>query len=102
MNLTQFLTDEVKQEIKEAQQDNHFAWIGDAGFFTWFEIRKNNKLYIFINNLWIEPEHRGKKSLFWLRKFLKDKYPNIEYGYWERENKKTKDNEWHYSKKEKQ
>lgn len=96
--LLKFLTDEVRQEIKEAQADNHFAWLGDVGFFTWFEITKNDKLYIFINNLWIQPEYRKKVSLFWLRKFLKSKYPNAKYGYWERE--KNDKNEWHYSKKE--
>lgn len=98
MTLTDFLTDEVKQELKEAQRDSHFAWVGDVGFFTWFEIRKNGKLYIYINNLWVQPEHRKKTSLFWIRKYLKNKYPEADYGYWERE--KDKDREWHYSKKE--
>ena len=42
-NVLEFLTDEVKQDIKEAQQEGHFKWIDDVGFFTWFEIRKNGK-----------------------------------------------------------
>lgn len=101
MELKEFLTDEVKRGIKEAQAENHFAWIGDVGFFTWFEIKKNGKLYIYINNLWIKPECREHIPIFWIRKFLKEKYPNAEYGYWARYNPETKKDEWHYSKRSK-
>ncbi len=97
--LLDFLTDEVKEEIKEAQELGHFKWIEDTGFFTWFEVEKNDKLYIYINNLWIQPEYRGKTSIFWIRRFLRNKYPNVKYGYWFRGDKNNK--EWHYSKKEK-
>lgn len=97
VDLSQFLTDEVKQEIKEAIQDNHFKWIGNVGFFTWFEINKNSKLYIFINNLWIKSEYRGKTPLFWIRKFLRDKYPDMECLYWHRE----KRNKFFYAKGDK-
>ena len=86
-NVLEFLTDEVKQDIKEAQQEGHFKWIDDVGFFTWFEYRKNGKLYIYINNLWIQPENRKKIPLFWIRKFLKDKYSDIQFGYWHNEKK---------------
>lgn len=95
--LQDFLTSEVKEELKEAIQENHFAWIGDVGFFTWLEIVKEGKLYIYIGNLWVEPSARGKTPLFWIRKFLKDKYPNLVFGYWHRD----KDNKFFYTDRRK-
>lgn len=51
-------------------------------FFTWSEDIIDGKLYIFVNNLWINPELRNKNSLLSIRGFLKGLYPGVHKGYW--------------------
>ena len=97
MKLSEFLDEEVKQDLREAYQDNKFSFIGDVGFFTWSEIEKNGKLHIYISNMWIDEMQRNKTSLLYLRKFFRDKYPDAEFFYYHREKDKVK-NGFHYLK----
>ena len=83
----QFLTDEVKQNIQKAIQNNKIHFIErngqTIGFHTWEE--KGDK--IFINNLWIEKAYRNKDNLLSLRKYFRNMYLG-KIHYWR--NRKSK------------
>ena len=77
------------QDIKEYANKGWFEWIkhngNEIGFFTWWLTEIDGKQYIYIGNLMIEDKYRNKKNLLYLRKFFKQKYPNIDYAYWHKD-----------------
>ena len=83
------LNKETLQDIKECADKGWFEWIkhngNEIGFFTWWLTEIEDKQYIYIGNLMIEDKYRNKKNLLYLRKFFKQKYPNIDYAYWHKE-----------------
>lgn len=75
--------DETKQIIKNSIVDNRIKFIEDYGFFTWSEVYKNNQKYVYIENMYIEPEKRKYNNLLSIRKFLRDKYlSDVVFFYW--------------------
>ena len=98
------LTDKLKEideqnngEISQAIKDQRFkpiikngVWIG---FFCWWlQGRK-----VFVNNMYISPEHRDKSNLLWVRKQIREHYlKNYECVYW----KNLKHNERIFETKE--
>jgi hypothetical protein len=66
---------EVREQINEAIENNHLAFIKDYGFFTWQEKCGS----IFINNLFIKSDYRKANNLLKLRGFFKKKYPNLKF-----------------------
>jgi len=82
LNLEPEKKERKRRELKEAIEKDHLKFIDDIGFYTWSEIRKNGKLYIWVTDMYIIPEERNKPRFFEIRKFLKEKYPDAEFGYW--------------------
>lgn len=76
---------QLKQELKEAIEDNKFDFIRkdgrEIGFLTWI-IPNNVDLVIYINNLYIEDGFRNRTNLLFLRKYFKEKYPTCKMFYW--------------------
>lgn len=89
--------EEVKESLQDAFRDQHIHFIKDYGFFTWREVRKNNNLYIYIENLYIVPEKRSKGNLLHARKFLRSKYSGVKFYYYH----SKKHNKFHYERGEK-
>ena len=53
------------------------------GFFTWREIYKNSKLYIYIENMCIKRQHRYPLNLLSLKRFFRGYYQGrYEFVYW--------------------
>lgn len=51
-------------------------------FLTWEDNLIDGKRYIFVNNLWIEPNYRSYKSLVKIRGALKYLLKNVYKFYW--------------------
>jgi len=73
---------EVREQIIEAVDKKQFYLFKKnnepAGFFTW-QVRDKE---VWINNLFILPEFRGKENLLPLYKFFRSKYPDAKLFYW--------------------
>ncbi len=87
-NLLPYLTEDVKKSIREAIDENHIHFLEKdreiIGFHTWED--EGNR--IFINNLWIEKEHRNNNNLLSLRKYFREKYPSGKSFYWRNRKKR--------------
>ena len=52
------------------------------GFFSWREFYKENKQYIYIENMCVKKKYRNAANFLSLRKFFRKAYPLMEFGYW--------------------
>ena len=90
-DLMKLLDTETKEELSEAFNDGTFKFIGDRGFVAWLEFVRDGRLWIYINSLYLLPEHRNHKTMkevyIELRKFFRGKYPDAIF-YWEKGNDK--------------
>ena|SRR3990167_1458261 len=85
------IADAVSNETIRAVMRNGIT----IGFFTWRQIVKNNKLYIYIENMCIKRKYRHSSNLLFLRKFFRTYYQDrFEFVYWDSQ-KKSK---WIYAK----
>lgn len=77
---------ETAESIAEGiKNDRFFIEIVDKKivlFLTWKDNLIDNKRYIFINNLWIDPEFRKSTSLLKIKKYLKMILDNVYRFYW--------------------
>ena len=88
-DLVKLLDTETKEELREAYEEGRFKFLGDVGFVAWLELIRDGQLWIYINDLYILPEHRTftnmKKFYKELEKFFKKKYKNAIF-YWKKDN----------------
>lgn len=77
---------EIAVSIAEGiKNDKFFIEYSDGKivlFLTWKDNLIDRKRYIFINNLWIEPEYRNSKTLLRLRKIAKYLLGDVYKFYW--------------------
>lgn len=59
------------------------------GFFTWKEVYKNDKLFVFIENMCVKRQFRSATNLLFLRRFFRSFYnERYEFVYWYSQKKK--------------
>lgn len=72
--------------IAEGIKNDRFLVEYHAGkvviFFTWEDSLIDHKRYIFIKDLWIEPEYRKSSTLLRLRKIMRLLLPEVYRYYW--------------------
>lgn len=72
--------------IAECVKNNRFFVEYNEGnivlFLTWEDNLIENKRYIFVNNLWIDPAYRNKNTLIKIRFALKYLLSNVYKFYW--------------------
>ena len=78
------LDTEDTESLKESLRKGNFRFLvkdnKPTAFFSWLEIKKYGKLYVWINNLLVWK----KTDLFQIRQILRNRYKNIdvEFFYW--------------------
>lgn len=78
---------EVRGQIAEALEKKQFKLVikegKPAGFFTW-QVSGDE---VFINNMFILRQYRGKDNFFAFRRFFREKYPDTKLFYWQNRKK---------------
>lgn len=73
-------------DINEAINEKRFEWFYRnekcVGFYTWVEKWKDGKQYIYVGNLFIEPQSRAVNNIYKIKSYLRNKFPNAEKAYW--------------------
>lgn len=77
---------DIALSIAEGIKKNQFFVEYNSGnmvlFLTWEDNKIDGKRYIFVNNLWIEPNYRSKNTLVRIRSALKFLLKNVYKFYW--------------------
>ena len=94
MSLIEHLLEDVdfNEDICERIVDDKFDFIEkdkEIGYYTWKEVWKDGNMWVFIDNLFIEPKERNKGNLLFLRKHFRDKFPNAYLFYWYSDKRKN-------------
>lgn len=60
-------------------------------FVSWIPQLIEGKNKIFVNNLWIDSNYRGKDTILFIRKILRERFKNSRFIWFNRKNKKLID-----------
>lgn len=82
-SVVESISDAVANDRIRALTKNNIT----IGFFTWRLFIKNEKKYVYIENLCILKKYRKSSNLLSLRKFFRNLYPNISFAYWDSQKK---------------